>query len=126
MFNQIIREILFIGSLRWILPVEHAHGEVERMDNVAKKWLSVHGPFESTTKPLASPFFPYYPFLRACYNSDSMMNRRRLWGIVKQFDPIWADYRLHGWQRDVFVDSDGNIPQAFYDGSREGNDEVSR
>jgi hypothetical protein len=32
-----------------------------------------------------------------------MRNRERLWDIVKQFDDLWRDYRLHIWQRDVFM-----------------------
>jgi len=36
-----------------------------------------------------SPRFPAYAFVRACYESDSMMNRKRLWGIVKQVEEIW-------------------------------------
>jgi hypothetical protein len=104
-FNQIIRELVFKGSLRWILPVEGVYDEVERMDGAAKKWLSTYDTSiqaSTVSKPLASPSFPYYPFLRQCYRSDSMKNRLRLWGIIKQFDDIWADYCLHGWQRDVF------------------------
>jgi hypothetical protein len=112
-FNLIIREALFHGALRWVLPVNGAYDETERMDDVARKWLSTHGTLSDDTvspqasihgvvTPLASLYFPHYAFLRECYKSDSMMNRKRLWGIVKQFDAIWTDYRLNGWERDVF------------------------
>jgi hypothetical protein len=104
-FHQIVRQLLLKGSLRWILPVKDAYNEVKRMHGAAIKWLSAYDTSiraGTVVRPLTSPSFPYYPFLRQCFRSDSMMNRRRLWGIVKQFDDIWADYRLRGWQRDVF------------------------
>ena len=112
-FNLIIRGALFHGTLRWVLPVNGAYDETERMGDVARKWLSTHGTLSADTvsppasihgivTPLMSLYFPYYAFLRECYKSDSMMNRKRLWGIVKQFDVIWTDYRLNGWERNVF------------------------
>lgn len=51
---------------------------------------------------LFSSQFPYLRFLHACWESDSMMNRKRLWGMVKQFDGLWREYRLHGWEVNRF------------------------
>ena len=47
---------------------------------------------------LTSPNFPRLAFIRACWDSDSMMNRKRLWGQVKRFEVLWRDYRTNGWQ----------------------------
>jgi hypothetical protein len=41
MFNQIIRQALFNGALRWVLPVKGAYDQVERMDDVAEMALHV-------------------------------------------------------------------------------------
>ena len=54
------------------------------------------------TPLLASPHLDRLAFVRACWASDAMMNRKRLWGQVKRFEALWADYRLHGWQVDRF------------------------
>ena len=51
---------------------------------------------------LTSPDFPRLAFVRACWESDSMMNRRRLWGQVRRFRVLWKDYRTNGWQKDEF------------------------
>lgn len=51
---------------------------------------------------LVSPNFPRLAFIRACWNSDSMMNRKRLWGQVKRFEVLWKDYRTNGWQDPKF------------------------
>lgn len=53
-----------------------------------------------------SPRLDLLAFIRGCWDSDSMMNRKRLWGQVKQFQTLWVDYRLHGWERDRFYSSD--------------------
>ncbi|GJE86343.1 F-box protein [Phanerochaete sordida] len=53
--------------------------------------------------PLFDPGFPLLAFLRACYTDDSMRARRRRWGLIKQFDKLWTDYRRDGWERDVFA-----------------------
>jgi hypothetical protein len=113
-FNQIAREAVFNGTLRWLLPVNDTYGEIENATKVAQVWLSAYSdasnsvtPSESSlrgiTIPFASNSFPYWVFIPACYKSHSMMNRKRLWGIVKQFDILWKDYRLNGWERDHFA-----------------------
>lgn len=57
----------------------------------------------SSVLPLVkSPHFPRLAFVRECWASDSMRNRRRLWGQVAQFEELWRDYRLHGWRVDRF------------------------
>lgn len=48
------------------------------------------------------PHFPALAFIAACWSSDSMMNRKRLWGQVRQFEGLWQEYRLHGWQVNRF------------------------
>lgn len=53
-----------------------------------------------------SPQFPALAFVAACWSSDSMKNRRRLWSQVRQFEELWKDYRLHGWQADRFYPSE--------------------
>ena len=35
-----------------------------------------------------------------------MKNRRRLWGMVKQFDQLWKDYRTNGRWSDRFFPSE--------------------
>ncbi|KAI0338961.1 hypothetical protein BDW22DRAFT_1362297 [Trametopsis cervina] len=58
-------------------------------------------------KPLIlDPNFPTLSFVRACWESDSMMNRKRLWGQVKQFEELWQSYRLNGWEVDRFFPSE--------------------
>ena len=51
---------------------------------------------------LTSPDFPRLAFVRACWKSDSMMNRKRLWGQVRRFGVLWKDYRMNGWQDPCF------------------------
>ncbi|GJE88835.1 F-box protein [Phanerochaete sordida] len=55
---------------------------------------------------VTSPHFDRIAFVRACWQSDSMMNRRRLWGQAKQFEVLWTGYRRQGWQIDRFYDPD--------------------
>jgi hypothetical protein len=106
MFNQIIREAMIYGCLRWIIPVEGAYDEVKRFDETARKWLRPsNAPPDETndhdsdahllnaTMLPTLETFPYLAFLRACFASHSMMNRRRIWGIVKQFDEIWSGHQ---------------------------------
>ena len=47
---------------------------------------------------LISPNCPRLAFVRACWRSNSMMNRKRLWGQVGRFAVLWKDYRMNGWQ----------------------------
>lgn len=53
---------------------------------------------EDPVSIIGSPDFPRLAFVRACWESDSMMNRKRLWGQVKRFEVLWRDYRENGWQ----------------------------
>ena len=104
--NQTIKIAVLSGSEFWMLPVTTIAGEEERALHVAMEWLTTvsSDPDVLTTgSPFHSSAFPYLAFVHACYESDSMRNRQRLWNIVKQFDGLWRDYRLHGWQRDVFI-----------------------
>jgi len=84
-------------------------GEVDRAYLVAEQWLSMIHSAEprDVTKDPVSPFeshnFPSLAFVKACYESPSMANRRRIWGIVKQFERLWLDYRTKGWEVDRFT-----------------------
>jgi hypothetical protein len=104
--NQILKAAVLAGSAFWILPVTTIAGEEKRAWSVAMEWLatvSSNNDVSVTESPFHSSLFPYFAFVHACYGSDSMRNRERLWNVVKQFDVLWRDYRLHGWQRDVFI-----------------------
>ncbi|KAK7689851.1 hypothetical protein QCA50_006490 [Cerrena zonata] len=54
---------------------------------------------------ILSPTFPRLAFIRACWDSDYMMNRKRIWEQVKQFEKLWIDYRINGWKVDRFFPS---------------------
>jgi hypothetical protein len=106
--NHTIKAAVLGGSAFWILPIKTIAGEEERAQRIGMEWLAaVPSENSETVCTLESPFysasFPYVAFVHACYESDSMRNRERLWNIVKQFDDLWRDYRLHGWQRDMFI-----------------------
>lgn len=95
------------GSLRWILPLPNLLGEEQRARDAICLWLpEEHRPPQPSSVPvsamLASPHLDRLAFVRECWKSDSMMARKRLWGQVKQFERLWEDYRLHGWQVDRF------------------------
>lgn len=55
--------------------------------------------------PLFEPAFPLAAFLATFRTSASMRARRRRWGLVKQWDALFAAYRRDGWERDVFAPS---------------------
>lgn len=104
--NQTIKAAVLGGSAFWVLPVTIVADEEKNARCIAMEWLTMvssDNDVLTTESPFHSPSFPYLAFLHACYESDSMRNRKRLWNIVKQFDGLWRDYRLHGWQRDVFI-----------------------
>lgn len=61
---------------------------------------------------VTSPHFDRIAFVRACWQSDSMMNRRRLWGQAKQFEALWTKHRKHGWQVDRFYNPDQTAVRA--------------
>jgi hypothetical protein len=97
------------GSLFWILPVATLPGEENRARRIAMEWpgLAMVSSAQDALVvelPFHAALFPYVAFVHACYKSENMQNRERLWKIVKQFDGLWRDYRLHGWQRDIFID----------------------
>ena len=99
--NQAIKGSVLEGSAFWILPVSTLAGEEERARRTGMEWLATVSADNSSLvakSPFHSASFPYFSFVHACYESDSMRNRQRLWNIVKQFDALWQDYRLHGWK----------------------------
>jgi len=108
--NYVIRESVLSSStstsLRWILPVDAIPGEVSRAYKIAKKWLS-ESAYERNgadiDNPFAHPSFPWIAFMKSCAQSWSMLNRKRLWGIAKQYDELWRYYRIHGWEVDRFA-----------------------
>ncbi len=110
----VLKEAILRGSLKWILPVSSFKNEVQGCYTSLRLWLSaVSGSCQSdgdlidsnVNALLVSPQFPSVAFVRACWESDSMMNRKRLWGLVKQFEAVWGSYRLHGWEVDRFYPS---------------------
>ena len=67
-------------------------------------------------KPLIlDPKFPALAFMRACHDSDSMMNRKRLWGLVKQVEDVWGSYRLNGWEVNRFYPSEEVLGEIHKD-----------
>ncbi|KAI0346159.1 hypothetical protein BDW22DRAFT_1352170 [Trametopsis cervina] len=131
LLNRILQESILWGSCRWILPVHGLLEEDERAFKAMRSWLpkSVHladivveqkdeeevnlneekrsGWAVPPVKPvILNPNFPTLSFVRACWESDSMMNRKRLWGMVKQFEELWRSYRLNGWEVDRFFPSE--------------------
>ena len=126
--DRVLQEAMIWGSIRWMLPVEGLLDEHARAHTALRLWLpEVHRPAPvqqlseeidseddvgtqvHTAAPAPSvmpivmlPHFDRLAFVHACWASDSMMNRKRLWGQVKQFEVLWEDYRLHGWQVDRF------------------------
>ena len=106
--KHIIMQAITYGSLRWILPVETMPGEVESALNAFSTWVDKSSPTvlkaivspkpKSTLQLISMPSFPHLQFIRACFDLDSMRNRKRLWDIVKQFDGFWWDYQLHGYE----------------------------
>ncbi|KAF8155696.1 hypothetical protein B0H34DRAFT_860014 [Crassisporium funariophilum] len=102
-FRYILREMASDPSrcLYWIRPVS-ALGEVGKANQALSTWISEPSSSLGPSCPLDDTNFPYIPFIRACYESDSMRNRQRLWGQVKQFEEVWRDYRAHGWIVDRF------------------------
>jgi hypothetical protein len=104
-------------SIRWLLPVRGICEESERAASVAHAWLAAsHAATKADQLSLPprpsndlSPFlyhaFPYHLFVPACLlvnttvSSMSMSNRKRFWGIIKQYEVIWREYRTRGWER---------------------------
>ena len=108
-----MKEAIAYGHLRWISPVNAMRSEADRANEAFSQWTSVYAthnvqvPEElssqsDTHNPLLLPHFPRLAFVHACFQSDSMMNRKRIWGIVKQYDNLWMDYRTNGWKEKRF------------------------
>ncbi|KDR67047.1 hypothetical protein GALMADRAFT_147471 [Galerina marginata CBS 339.88] len=98
------------GCLFWLLPVSSMRGELQKANLASSTFLpKVSGadniPAGGQTDH-QSPFlrldFHWISFVRACYASCSMMNRKRIWGQVKQLEEFWRNYRLYGWEVDRF------------------------
>lgn len=133
--DRVLKEAIVRGSLRWLLPLEAVVNEKQRAYDALRLWFAEdrrpgplskdveenaydgqdstaqkrpeRGPVPSVRALIALPYFPRLAFLRECWESDSMRNRRRLWGQVAQFEELWRDYRLHGWRVDRFFPSRG-------------------
>ncbi|KAH7910964.1 hypothetical protein BJ138DRAFT_1179890 [Hygrophoropsis aurantiaca] len=54
------------------------------------------------TSVFQSPDFPAFAFVHACYAWNPMRNRERIWGQAKQFEALWKDFRLKGWEVNRF------------------------
>ncbi|CAL1712040.1 unnamed protein product [Somion occarium] len=52
--------------------------------------------FPAIASLIVSPGSPRLAFVRECWESDSIMNRKRLWDQVAQFSALWEDYRIRG------------------------------
>lgn len=97
------------GCLFWTQPVASMNGEVKKAYEAASTFLSnveVEGDSPVAKQKSSSPFarrdFPWLSFIRLCWRSDFMRNRKRLWRQVKQMEEVWIDYRVHGWEIDRF------------------------
>ena len=111
----ILKEAIARGSLMWLLPVDAMPGgETARAYETIKLWSPKQDFDEQSTSdatpvlPILLPDFPRMQFIKACWESDSMMNRKRIWGQVKRFEVLYRDYRVNGWQVNVFADELGN------------------
>lgn len=85
--NYILKEFVMKGHLRWILPVPIVVREMNAAFCVAEEWListidnSPNAEWLRRQPGGATPWedrrFPWLAFIKACYMSDSMMNRKR-------------------------------------------------
>lgn len=67
-------------------------------------------------KPLLlDPQFPALAFIQACLKSDSMRNRRRLWGMAQQIEGVERKYRVDGWEVDRFYPSEEIVADMHRD-----------
>ncbi|KAF8903674.1 hypothetical protein CPB84DRAFT_1677885 [Gymnopilus junonius] len=99
------------GCLFWVKPVNSMTGELKKGYNAVSTFLLNVGTGTdigmvskevTTLVPFDHIDFPWYYFVQRCFESDSMMNRKRIWGQVKQFENVWRDYRENGWEVDRF------------------------
>ncbi|KAH8826643.1 hypothetical protein DL96DRAFT_1711197 [Flagelloscypha sp. PMI_526] len=81
------------GSLRWLNPSPFAGDEVSRANESLTTWISSEGA-DATSNPFQIPGLPFLAFVYTCLvHSFSMRSRRRLWGIIKQVEGRWIDFR---------------------------------
>ena len=115
--DRVMKESIAHGHLRWLSPVDAMPSEVDRANEIFKQWISVYVPEElsfhlDARNLLLLPHFPCFAFVYACLHSDSMMNRERIWGMVKQYDALWMDYRTNGWKQNRFYYMRGSLYYA--------------
>ncbi|KAF5348074.1 hypothetical protein D9758_010041 [Tetrapyrgos nigripes] len=101
--NEAYRRSILNGYYSWLQPVviPSFYDESERAIMAARTWLpqSEEVLESSFTLIISSPAFPCAEFVRACVTSPSIRNRKRILGIVKQFDTLWWSYGMSGSQR---------------------------
>ena len=132
----VVKDSILSGELRWILPVATLQPELNAAYESWRLWLPENERPPSLIIPgdedenladgsdfgenepeqgadlsrvltlILSPRFPRLEFIRACWDSDSMMCRQRLWKQVAQFGLLWRDFRQNGWQVDRFIPRD--------------------
>ncbi|PPQ96046.1 hypothetical protein CVT26_004679 [Gymnopilus dilepis] len=112
--NQVVKGMAASpsGCLFWLRPVAAMRGEESKAYEALSTYLppaeSKAGDELGTAEKLGpvSPWdhkhFPWHEFVRRCFQSDFMRNRRRLWRQVEQFEEVWRDYRMNGWEVDRF------------------------
>jgi len=111
--DHVAREMLLHGPLQWILPVSAVQGEVQAARAAAEMWIDFarSGPGSASRLSASATFyagdFPAFAFVGACFRSDSMRNRRRIYGQVKQFEALWREFRTKGWEVDRFHPLEG-------------------
>ncbi|KAF9524629.1 hypothetical protein CPB83DRAFT_773595 [Crepidotus variabilis] len=110
-YSRVLRGMLTHPGrcLYWVLPLTSIPKEAERAKDAMNSWIDaedrqtkVNWNQSSFILKLIDPEFPLAAFVKACFSSDSMMNRKRIWGQVKQLEEVWRDYRLNGWRIDRF------------------------
>ena len=97
------------GERHWKLPSRDVPTESERASAAIEQWYKdpVVGEKPSFSSPISTLQFPGFPlldFVCACFRSDSMRNRERIWNNVKQFETLWRAYRTNGWEVDRFYE----------------------
>ncbi|KAH8826281.1 hypothetical protein DL96DRAFT_1529738 [Flagelloscypha sp. PMI_526] len=78
------------GSLRWLQPCSLVKGEVDRASEALRTWVNSN--HKDNGNPFCAPDFPFVEFVYTCLvESDSMRNRKRLWGVIKQVEFLLGD-----------------------------------
>ncbi|KAJ6557868.1 hypothetical protein B0H19DRAFT_1148827 [Mycena capillaripes] len=88
LLDEILWHHVHHGDFGWLLPVATVGGEVSRANAAAVEWYQ-RPKAARRGCILDSKDFPFSRFIPECLNSNSMRNRRRLWGIFKQFRALW-------------------------------------